>query len=300
MNYFDEIISCPECGKQFARRDWPTFASNGKPRRTCCVTTGDNNKKKYLERQKIVGEEILFKCNKCNEYKSEDQFHKTNRRVKSVCKSCHKSHYDPPKVKTWKPRKFVWGEVIRRIKSIGWSFCYDCKEFKPTLDDFYVNKNGSTGGSCNSCRKHRRTARRASRKSRQELINVNSDSTLDAKSIIRLFSSFVHCPVCGVYMKRNDKTLDHIVPLSKGGMHSIYNSIIVCRSCNSSKGAKELEDWLHELSWNKFLAYYETVLGIPELNDISERIEKWLRQGALKLAQATTKQEPERSMLKRK
>lgn len=300
MNYFDEIISCPECGKEFARRDWPTFPSNGKPRRTCCLTTGDNNKRKYLERQKVVDGQVLFHCNKCNEHKSQDDFHKSKGRVKSICKSCHKSNFDPPKAKKWKPKKFAWMEIIRRIKDIGWSFCYECQEFKVTDEDFYVNKNGSTNGVCNQCRPHRIRKHKKDRHSRQKAIEKTCDSTLNAKSLIKLFSAFTHCPVCGENMNRNDKTLDHIVPLSKGGMHSIHNSIIVCRSCNSSKGAKDFENWLSQLSWGKFITYYETVLGIPELSDVSERIEQWLRQEALKLAQATMKQEPERSTLKQR
>lgn len=36
---------------------------------------------------------------------------------------------------------------------------------------------------------------------------------------------------------------DHIMPLSKGGAHSIENLCIACRSCNSSKQAAPLSQW---------------------------------------------------------
>ena len=38
--------------------------------------------------------------------------------------------------------------------------------------------------------------------------------------------------------------LDHIVPLSRGGLHSIGNVVYTCQFCNLSKGAKLLNEWL--------------------------------------------------------
>lgn len=38
----------------------------------------------------------------------------------------------------------------------------------------------------------------------------------------------------------DDLTLDHVVPLSRGGSNTAENLVTACRSCNSSKGAKVL------------------------------------------------------------
>lgn len=43
------------------------------------------------------------------------------------------------------------------------------------------------------------------------------------------------CYYCGIKSKL---TLDHITPLAKGGAHTLDNFVFVCKSCNSSKGAK--------------------------------------------------------------
>lgn len=49
------------------------------------------------------------------------------------------------------------------------------------------------------------------------------------------------CQYCG---RRDDLTCDHVVPLVRGGSNDIDNLTTACRSCNSSKSDKLLEEWL--------------------------------------------------------
>jgi 5-methylcytosine-specific restriction endonuclease McrA len=50
---------------------------------------------------------------------------------------------------------------------------------------------------------------------------------------------FDHCCVyCGRHMQR--LTQDHIIPLSKGGSHTMSNIVPACQSCNSRKGNREV------------------------------------------------------------
>lgn len=44
------------------------------------------------------------------------------------------------------------------------------------------------------------------------------------------------CYLCGLVLTRATLTLDHKVPLSKGGEHSVANVAACCGPCNSSKG----------------------------------------------------------------
>lgn len=48
------------------------------------------------------------------------------------------------------------------------------------------------------------------------------------------------CAYCG---SGHDLTLDHVVPVSRGGRHAIGNLVPACRSCNSSKGPKLLVEF---------------------------------------------------------
>ena len=49
------------------------------------------------------------------------------------------------------------------------------------------------------------------------------------------------CCYCG---SQSDLTLDHLIPQFKGGQDSADNLIVACRSCNSSKNALDLIEWM--------------------------------------------------------
>lgn len=60
-----------------------------------------------------------------------------------------------------------------------------------------------------------------------------------AKEIKRLRQG--PCFYCG--SKKAMITIDHVIPLARGGSHSIGNLVGACKSCNSSKGAKTITEW---------------------------------------------------------
>lgn len=49
------------------------------------------------------------------------------------------------------------------------------------------------------------------------------------------------CAYCGA--TEGPFHLDHIVPWSRGGKHSLENLTVACASCNWSKGDKALDEW---------------------------------------------------------
>lgn len=54
-------------------------------------------------------------------------------------------------------------------------------------------------------------------------------------------NDFYRCVNCGTH---KDLTLDHILPVSKGGNDEIENLQTLCKPCNISKGDKTMEEWL--------------------------------------------------------
>jgi hypothetical protein len=82
----------------------------------------------------------------------------------------------------------------------------------------------------------------------QQALN-QSDGTLSVEVIGRLFAEAEGkpCPYCGEYMNRATKSLDHMVPLGKGGVHGVVNLIICCKRCNSAKRDLDFSDWICKL-----------------------------------------------------
>lgn len=55
---------------------------------------------------------------------------------------------------------------------------------------------------------------------------------------------FVRCHWCGTKIKGRQVHFDHIVPLAKGGEHSIGNLCASCPECNHTKSARLIADWV--------------------------------------------------------
>jgi len=70
------------------------------------------------------------------------------------------------------------------------------------------------------------------------------DGTLTKETVRRLFAKAKTCPYCWQPMKSQDKSLDHMEPLSRGGWHSVRNVLVCCIRCNSRKHDTPWEEWI--------------------------------------------------------
>jgi len=73
---------------------------------------------------------------------------------------------------------------------------------------------------------------------RRVLINNNGAYLISEKYMRRIYSS--PCTYCGSV---DNITADHIIPVTRGGTHSIGNLTSACKSCNSSKRDSLLMEW---------------------------------------------------------
>ena len=126
--------------------------------------------------------------------------------------------------------------------------CKRCSEWKP-LDAFMVNRRSYMGRGplCRECNnivsgewhhnnKDRHTAIEHNRNARKN----NNGGKYTAAEWNELLERYDNtCLRCG----RNDvpMTVDHVIPVSKGGTNSIDNIQPLCKSCNSSKNAKAVD-----------------------------------------------------------
>lgn len=80
---------------------------------------------------------------------------------------------------------------------------------------------------------------------RARLFKGFKDGTMNMRTIfddekIKLQTGGI-CNYCG---SEDNLSLDHIFPKRYGGTDSAENLIFACRTCNSSKGKKDLMDWM--------------------------------------------------------
>jgi len=78
---------------------------------------------------------------------------------------------------------------------------------------------------------------RKNSKHKRRTITKQGDVT--TQQLLELQSSAKVCYWCGVSLKGKKVHIDHYVPLSKGGEHTLSNLVVSCASCNLSKHAKD-------------------------------------------------------------
>jgi len=78
-------------------------------------------------------------------------------------------------------------------------------------------------------------------------IVLRGGSVADCTNLIAKWrGEIVRCYICGAFLHGRICHIDHIIPLSRGGMHKPGNIAPACPFCNMSKGAKSLDQFRKE------------------------------------------------------
>ena len=171
-------------------------------------------------------------CNKCGETKPRGEYYKAPRGkggLRAACKKCdaiwRKKYREDHRAKIAEYNK-KWHEINREAVIARHKEYHEANREKvATRKQKYREANREM----DAVYYHRRRARLAA----AAVEDFDEQEVWERDGRV--------CVYCG---STEDLTLDHIVPLSKGGAHSPDNLCIACRSCNSSKGAKRLIGWL--------------------------------------------------------
>lgn len=81
-----------------------------------------------------------------------------------------------------------------------------------------------------------------------------------------LKSSYGKCASCGTKLTTKTMTVEHIIPVSRGGNNAAENLVALCKSCNTRK-----DNLLFTGS------FYIALFGTPRLEQIRKHINKWFR-----------------------
>lgn len=78
---------------------------------------------------------------------------------------------------------------------------------------------------------------------RLRLKGINVEDSAYSHYVILSLKIDARCSYCGDWLIVKGPSVDHILPVAKGGTNKADNLCICCKPCNSSKGTKTIEEW---------------------------------------------------------
>ena len=171
-------------------------------------------------------------CTQCKQIKTFNEFPKNKQNktngLHSQCKNCRNSNY----------KKYA-SNNLEKIKNKRKKYRQDNRLLilAKHKKDYLINKEvyrkkNSEWGKNNRLKTRERTRRRRFRLQEVPVFFISN------KEFKKLYTS--NCFYC---KSQNEITIDHIIPISRGGTHGIGNLVSCCKSCNSSKNNKTIMEW---------------------------------------------------------
>jgi 5-methylcytosine-specific restriction endonuclease McrA len=191
-------------------------------------------------------------CTKCKEVKTVDCFSKQSTGKDGLhpeCKVCKKERnriYNKANPEKLKIRSRKWRAVYpEKEKASQDKYRLANREKEKERQRKYRADNTEKKKAANSKwskanpenNRHRTSIRRA-RKLANGVYEISSNE------LKKLYES--PCAYCG---SQESIQADHVVPIARGGTHSIGNLVAACARCNQSKGSKFLTEWKRSLAW---------------------------------------------------
>lgn len=114
---------------------------------------------------------------------------------------------------------------------------------------------------------------------RAKYFSTDGKTTHEQKKLIReqiLEDDGNYCAYCGRKLSHSNLTMDHIIPLSKGGRSRKSNLVLCCKPCNQKKGNMDLATFLpHITNPNPPERLAKKVEFIKQMNRKAEHRETW-------------------------
>lgn len=210
------------------------------------------------KRNSCLNADGLPTCPKCGEVKETVK--------QGYCNKCH-AEYEKMRRASKGIKTKVFSYTTENEK-----FCTKCLSLKPKTQ-FYKSSSTSDGLStaCKECltlyadaeKARISTARyraknpekykaqhRIHQYNRKAKVKATDDGTVTEELLKILYSDTI-CPYCLSYVEEDERTIEHVVPLSGGGLHSDSNLVMCCNGCNSSKRQDSMLNFIRKRNASK-------------------------------------------------
>lgn len=151
-------------------------------------------------------------CSSCHEVKDINDFHKNGHTIRSFCKACENTR----SIQSKEASGYYSRPAVRESRNMN------SRSYKRTM---YAFDEGYRAAEILRCHVRRS----------KDTVTL---SAYDWHDTCKAFDFC--CAYCGAETKL---TVEHVVPVSKGGRTNKSNVIPACRSCNSSKQDKDMIEW---------------------------------------------------------
>ena len=75
------------------------------------------------------------------------------------------------------------------------------------------------------------------------------------------------CQYCGKNFSREDLTIDHVIPKSRGGKSNWTNVVLACGPCNAKKGSRLLRECRMKLLRNPYEPHWSVIMRRSMINE---------------------------------
>lgn len=185
-------------------------------------------------------------CKSCGQIFPLDNFYKQKEKyTSSNCKPCHKAYTirwqkaNPEKVKEYEKKsnikhgKAEWQKQKNNPEYILYKKLYNQRTSKRRVE---------TAAAWNKANKERYKSIIAKSDAKRRVLKEARTYYISDKEMSKLKTS--PCAFCG---SKENITIDHIIPVSRMGNHSIGNLQSLCKSCNSKKKAKFISEYKYHI-----------------------------------------------------
>ena len=183
-------------------------------------------------------------CSSCGDIllNTTDNFRKVTKSYSSKCKKCEckasKQWYDSHKEQRAEHDKIYYQEHKERKQETSKIWYQNNREKR--LEYWQEYRKSERG-------KRAIAAKRFNDHNRRRLLKQNQGKGITAEQYKEVMSFFDwKCAYSGEKLKKDTRTLDHIISLKQGGDHEIWNLVPMTRSLNSSKQEKDMLEWYRE------------------------------------------------------